>query len=260
MNKLNRKIEFLFVMIALFGLSNCEGSKLDYELLETRIFSLSIPFNAIEVHDGFEVEMTTAVTSPTVTIPAFLYENMELYVVEDRLVVSIDRSIIKKCQMKLQIPMNDSLREVRLSGRSSMTLDKTMPIDEIWLSGESMCQLNIETRDLDIKLSGESMCQLNIEARDLDIKLSGESSAEIAGIASAAEIEISGESTLQARALDLEEISGEMSGESLADITVCGKIELEISGGSTLVYGTPDDSCHPKLDCKVSGESVIRSR
>lgn len=241
MNKLNRKIEFLFVMIALFGLSNCEGSKLDYELLETRICSLSIPFNAIEVHDGFEVEMTTAVTSPTVTIPAFLYENMELYVVEDRLVVSIDRSIIKKCQMKLQIPMNDSLREVRLSGRSSMTLDKTMPIDEIWLSGESMCQLNIE-------------------ARDLDIKLSGESSAEIAGIASAAEIEISGESTLQARALDLEEISGEMSGESLADITVCGKIELEISGGSTLVYGTPDDSCHPKLDCKVSGESVIRSR
>lgn len=241
MKKLNRKIEFLFVMIALFGLSNCEGSKSDYELLETRIFPLSIPFNAIEVHSGFEVEMTTAVTSPTVTIPAFLYENMELYVVEDRLVVSIDRNIIKKCQMKLQIPMNKLLRGVRLSGGSSMILDKTMPIDEIWLSGESMCKLNIE-------------------AKDLDIKMSGESSAEIAGIASAAEIEISGESSLQARALDLEEISGEMSGESSADITVCSKIELDISGGSTLVYGTPDASCRPKLDCKVSGESVIRSR
>ncbi|MCR4738510.1 MAG: hypothetical protein K5846_10200 [Bacteroidales bacterium] len=74
------------------------------------------------------------------------------------------------------------------------------------------------------------------------------------------EIDLSGASTLKAPYLSAESVYGEMSGASNADVTICSQLNVDLSGASTLTYGTYSDECHPNINCPASGGSTVRPR
>jgi hypothetical protein len=114
---------------------------------------------------------------------------------------------------------------------------------------------------VNIELSGASTYRGSIEAAELDIDLSGASGAIISGICQTKMgIDLSGASTLKAADLSAMSVYGEMSGASDADVTVCSALNVELSGASTLTYGTYSDECHPNINCPASGSSVVKPR
>jgi hypothetical protein len=114
---------------------------------------------------------------------------------------------------------------------------------------------------VNIELSGASTYRGTIEATELNIDLSGASDAIINGVCQTnMEIDLSGASTLKAADLSAMSVYGEMSGASDADVTVCTALNVQLSGASTLTYGTSSEECHPNINCPASGSSDVKPR
>ena len=94
----------------------------------------------------------------------------------------------------------------------------------------------------------------------INLDISGASTAFVNGYCQEKmEIDLSGASTLKAANLNAQSVSGQMSGASDADVTVCSSLNVELSGASTLIYGTVSDECDPIVNCNTSGGSTVRS-
>lgn len=72
-------------------------------------------------------------------------------------------------------------------------------------------------------------------------------------------LDISGASTAFVNGYCQEKMEIDLSGASDADVTVCSSLNVELSGASTLIYGTVSDECDPIVNCNTSGGSTVRS-
>ncbi len=72
-------------------------------------------------------------------------------------------------------------------------------------------------------------------------------------------LDISGASTAFVNGYCQEKMEIYLSGASDADVTVCSSLNVELSGASTLIYGTVSDECDPIVNCNTSGGSTVRS-
>ena len=74
------------------------------------------------------------------------------------------------------------------------------------------------------------------------------------------DIDVSGSSRLNAIPFNTDAITGELSGSSDADVTVCNRIAVSVSGASDLTYGTSSPDCRPEYRCTTSGSSSVTPR
>ena len=217
------------------------GCTKDWGTPATKNYPINGAYTKLDVSNAFEVTVSDQVTEVVVTVGELAHDRVVVKVVDGELQIGFKPNTNYSGKAKAVIPAA-VLRKLDLSGASSFTGD---------LRGD----------DVDIELSGASTYRGTVEATELDIDLSGASDAILSGACQTKmEIDLSGASTLKAANLSSMSVYGEMSGASDADVTVCSDLNVELSGASTLTYGTSSEDCHPVVNCSTSGASTVQPR
>lgn len=226
------------------------GCTKDWGTPATKNYPISGAFTKLEVSNAFEVTVSDQVTDVIVTVGELAHDRVMVKVVNGKLQIGFKPNTWYNGKATAVIPVT-MIRDLELSGASSFTGD-------LYGNGD------YDSRNAGVKLSGASTFRGRIDATELDVELSGASEAFIDGFEPTKlekmEIDLSGASTLKAPYLSAESVYGEMSGASDADVTVCSALNVELSGASTLTYGTSSEECHPNVNCPASGGSVVKPR
>lgn len=218
------------------------GCTKDWGNPKTNNYHIDGSFTGLDVSDAFEVTMSDQVTDVVVTVGEMAHRRVLVKVVDGELHIGFKKGTQYRGTATAVVPAMVNLRELNLSGASSFTGD---------LNGH----------DVDIDLSGASTFRGRVDADDLDIDLSGASDAIINGFCQdKMKIDLSGASSLKASLLETQSVNGAMSGSSDADVTVCSSLNVNLSGASTLTYGTINEDCNPIDNCKTSGASTVSRR
>ena len=233
---MKKTIILLSLCVLFFGCTKDWGSP------ATKNYPINGSYTGLDVSNAFQVTVSDEVTDVVVTVGELAHERVIVKVVNGELQIGFKPNTRYNGTAKAVIPANANLSDLDLSGASSFV-------------GE------LNGHDVDIDLSGASTFRGNVDADEIDLDLSGASDAFINGhCQSKMEIDLSGASTLKAANLNTQSVSGEMSGASNADVTVCSALNVELSGASTLTYGIVSDECHPVVNCPTSGSSTVRPR
>lgn len=226
------------------------GCTKDWGTPATKNYPISGAFTKLDVSNAFEVTVSDQVTDVVVTVGDLAHERVVVKVVNGELQIGFKPNTWYNGKATAVIPVT-MIRDLELSGASSFTGD-------LYGNGD------YDSRNAGVKLSGASTFRGRIDATELDVELSGASEAFIDGFEPTKlekmEIDLSGASTLKAPYLSAESVYGEMSGASDADVTCCFNLNVDLSGASTLTYGTYSDECHPNINCPASGSSVVKPR
>ena len=218
------------------------GCTKDWGTPATKNYPINGAYTKLDVSNAFDVTVSDQVTDVVVTVGELAHDRVVVKVVDGELLIGFKPNTMYNGKAVAVIPANANLSDLELSGASSFTGD---------LRGD----------DVDIELSGASTYRGTVEATELDIDLSGASDAILSGACQTKmEIDLSGASTLKAANLSAMSVYGEMSGASDADVTVCSDLNVELSGASTLTYGTSSEDCHPVVNCSTSGASTVQPR
>ena len=218
------------------------GCTKDWGTPVTKNYPINGAYTKLDVSNAFEVTVSDQVTDVVVTVGELAHDRVVVRVVDGELQIGFKPNTMYNGKAVAVIPANANLSDLELSGASSFTGD---------LRGD----------DVDIELSGASTYRGTVEATELDIDLSGASDAILSGACQTKmEIDLSGASTLKAANLSAMSVYGEMSGASDADVTVCSDLNVELSGASTLTYGTSSEDCYPVVNCSTSGASTVQPR
>jgi len=218
------------------------GCTKDWGTPATKNYPINGAYTKLDVSNAFDVTVSDQVTDVVVTVGELAHDRVVVRVVDGELQIGFKPNTMYNGKAVAVIPANANLSDLELSGASSFTGD---------LRGD----------DVDIELSGASTYRGIVEATELDIDLSGSSDAILSGACQTKmEIDLSGASTLKAANLSAMSVFGEMSGASDADVTVCSDLNVELSGASTLTYGTSSEDCHPVVNCSTSGASTVQPR
>ncbi|MDY6327675.1 MAG: DUF2807 domain-containing protein [Bacteroidales bacterium] len=218
------------------------GCTKDWGTPATKNYPINGAYTKLDVSNAFDVTVSDQVTDVVVTVGELAHDRVVVRVVDGELQIGFKPNTRYNGKAVAVIPANANLSDLELSGASSFTGD---------LRGD----------DVDIELSGASTYLGTIEATELDVDLSGASDAILSGVCKTKMgIDLSGASTLKAANLSAESVYGEMSGASDADVTVCSALNVNLSGASTLTYGTSSEDCHPNVNCPASGSSVVKPR
>ena len=236
------------------------GCTRDWGTPTTRNYPINGTYTGLDVSSAFQVTVSDQVNDVVVTVGNLAHPRVIVKVKEGKLHIGFKPHTTYNGVASAVIPAS-IIRDLELSGASSFKGDLSGNEVDIDLSGASFFKGNIVAHDVAFDLSGASTCESNVETDELDIELSGASSAILNGLCqSNMELEISGASKLEAAHINAPSIHGNMSGASNADVTCCTSLNVELSGASTLTYGTYSDECHPNINCPASGGSVVRPR
>lgn len=236
------------------------GCTRDWGSPTTKNYPINGTYTGLDVSDAFQVTVSDQVNDVVVTVGNLAHPRVIVKVKEGKLHIGFKPHTTYNGVATAVIPAS-IIRDLELSGASSFKGDLSGNEVDIDLSGASFFKGNIVAHDVAFDLSGASTCESNVETDELDIELSGASSAILNGLCqSNMELEISGASKLEAAHINAPSIHGNMSGASNADVTCCTSLNVELSGASTLTYGTYSDECHPNINCPASGGSVVRPR
>lgn len=217
------------------------GCTRDWGTPTTRNYPINGTYTGLDISNAFHVTVSDQVQDVVVTVGDLAHEKVLVKVIDGKLHIGFKPHTSYNGEATAIIPVS-IICDLELSGASSFKGD---------LSGT----------EVDIDLSGASFFKGNIVAHDVDFDLSGASSAILNGFCqSNMELEISGASKLEAAHFNAPSIHGNMSGASNADVTCCTSLNVDLSGASTLTYGTYSDECHPNINCPASGGSVVRPR
>lgn len=230
----------------LFLLSVCAlllvGCTRDFGTPTTRNYPINGTYTELDVSDAFEVTVSDEVNDVVVTVGELAHNRVVVKTIDGTLYIGFKPGTHYVGKAIAVIPANANLRDLDLSGASTFTGD-------------------LKGNEVEIDLSGASTYRGTIEAVELDIDLSGASNAIINGTCQTEmEIDLSGASHLDAIHLNAQSVRGNVSGASNADVTVCSSLNVELSGASTLTYGTVSDECNPVVNCSTSGGSTVRLR
>ena len=200
------------------------GCTKDWGTPATKNYPINGAYTKLDVSNAFEVTVSDQVTEVVVTVGELAH----------------DRVVVKAVNGELQIGFKPN---TMYNGKATA------------VTGD------LRGNNVNIELSGASTYRGSIEAAELDIDLSGASDAIINGVCQTKmEIDLSGASSLKAADLSAMSVYGEMSGASDADVTVCSALNVQLSGASTLTYGTSSEECHPNINCPASGSSDVKPR
>ena len=233
---MKKTIIMLSLCALFFGCTKDWGSPV------TKNYPVNGSFTGLDVSNAFKVTVSDEVTDVVVTVGELAH----------------DRVIVKVTNGELQIGFKPN---TRYNGTAKAVIPANANLSDLDLSGASSFVGELNGHDVDIDLSGASTFRGNVDAEKINLDISGASNAFINGhCQNKMEIDLSGASTLKAANLNAQSVSGQMSGASDADVTVCSSLNVELSGASTLTYGLISPDCNPYVNCPCSGSSTVRPR
>ena len=157
--------------------------------------------------------------------------------------------------LKAKVAMPE-LRGLSLSGASRATANgfKSNQDFRLVISGASRLDMDMETGKFIADISGAGKASGSLKAGDSQMRLSGAATLELEGAAANTVIDGSGASSASLSDFKAGDARITLSGGSRASITVDGKLDVNLSGGSTLHY-----SGNPTLGrVDVTGGSTLK--
>jgi hypothetical protein len=137
---------------------------------------------------------------------------------------------------RLDAKLKAGKTRLEASGSSDIRGDLTTDGLTLALSGASSCDANLRTAEAYINASGSSNVRGTLQARNININLTGASKLELSGSAADAALKVSGSSDLVALELVLQNADVDLSSASTADLQIDGRLNITLSGSSTLKY------------------------
>ena len=259
---MKKHIAILAILLS-FTLCGCTAIVVDPGAPVNKVFQIAGDFEALYVANAFDVQVDADATDVTVTVGENIVSKVIVEQVNGELRIYCKPSVtvINGSDMKAVIPRSLSLKEIDLSGASS--LNSPYPIVgknvSVELSGASRLNADLSGSDTEIELSGASRIKGGIIAGDLTLELSGASVADLTGLTGNLELSLSGASrnvdnvVLKCYGLECTSCKGSISGASKAYIHCLKDISVSLSGASSLHY-TGDATTG---DSSTSGSSNI---
>ena len=226
------------VVLAVMGLSiGCGLIKGSGNLVsETYDFN---DFTTVEAHNGFQLKITK---STAFSVEVTVDDNIKEY-------LEVDKS---GDTLRILLKGNRVYNSVHLE--ASITMPELYGIDLSGGSRTSIAGFN-SSHDLSVELSGGSVLSGEITATDTDFELSGGSEVNLVGSANDLIVDGSGGSQLDLESFSVNNADIKLSGGGSATINPSGRLDVDLSGGSRVLYiGNPSTG-----DQDLSGgSSVIR--
>ncbi len=197
-------------------------------------------FTSIEVGFAFELEVTPADTySVTITAGENIFDYIDVSKLGDTLKIDVKNLIINfHTSPKVEITMPE-LQGLDLSGavRGSARGFKSSRDFIGTLSGASTLDMDMETGNYKFEASGASRVTGRLEAADADFELSGASRVKLEGSAGNIKLDGSGASQADLADFTVNDADINLSGASHASLVINGKLDVTLSGASSLEYG-----------------------
>jgi hypothetical protein len=216
-------------------------------------------FSNVEVDCCFKVDITRADSyGVVVTGEERLFDYINAVKSGHTLKISIKPlNFYTRPKLEFRITMPE-LRKLRLGAAAKGTVSgfrSEEPFD-LKLSGSSNLEIDMEAGEARLEVSGASRVKGSMKVADAELVLSGASRTELSGSAGNAVLSAWGASTLDLADFTLNDTTVNLKGASQAAVTVNGRLDLDLSGGSRLTYGgTPTMG-----SIKVSGASCLSQR
>lgn len=228
----------------------------------TQNYAISGNYSKLDVSHAFDVTVSDDVTEAVVTVPERLHGKLKIRVKEGVLEIGFKSNLtVSGRQCTVVLPRNTQLRDLELSGASTFRGDLQGGESDIEISGASEFYGNVTATDVEFDISGSSTYKGAVSCDKVDVELSGSSNATLSGACTGTmDIHVSGSSKLDAIYFDTDAVTGSLSGSSDADVTVCNRIAVSVSGASDLTYGTSSIGCRPTYGCTTSGSSSVTPR
>ena len=216
------------------------GCTKDWGTPTTRDYPINAIYSGLEVSNAFQVTVSDQVSDVVVTVGELAHEKVLVEVKNGKLHIGFKPNTM-------------------YNGVATAVIPATLLLD-LDLSGASSFTGNLEGNSVDIDLSGASIFKGNVSAERADFDLSGASTFTGSLDVYKLSFDLSGSSTVTVEGNCHTYMEINLSGSSYADVTCCSSLEVGLSGGSTLVYGTVSDDCKPVVNNTTSGGSVVRQR
>ncbi len=216
-------------------------------------------FSKLDISHGFNVQITaSSAYKVSVTVPENIVKYLDVEQNGDTVRIGLQNNAYSNIHPQAVVTMPD-LRGCSLSGGSLGTVSgfqSSNPLD-LHSSGGSRFDLNMTAGQTRIDVSGGGRIEGQLNFTDVTANLSGGSRWETTGTGNnLTRLVASGGSQALLPAVALQSAGIELSGGSRADLTVNGKLSLELSGGSKLTYGG-----NPQIETiSISGGSNISKR
>lgn len=224
----------------------------------TRTFDFT-GFTKIRFNDAFEYDITRAdAYSISVNATERIADRLDVSQSGDTLTIELDGWFLgsfNRPEVTITMP---ELAELYVSGASQGTASGFESDDEfkLKLSGASVLDADMDTGNFNAELSGASSLAGDIEADDFTIKLSGASHTELSGSASGLNVEGSGASSVRLMNFPADDAEITLSGASHGEATISGRLDVKLSGASSLDYwGGPELG-----NIDISGASSIHNK
>jgi len=230
----------LAVLLVSGGLLGCVGYDVTGSgdlTTETSNFS---DFTRVEAHSGFQIELTQ---SSTFSIEITADDNVHEF-------IEVEKS-------------GDTLG-IRLRGNRfyhSVTLRAKITMPELYkieLSGGSQASITgfSSSHDFEVEMSGGSRISGDITAGDAEFELSGGSQVNLEGEGDDLVVDASGGSQLDLEDFPIDNATIKLSGGGRATVNVSGTLDVDLSGGSRVLYvGDPTLG-----SIKLSGDSTVSEK
>jgi len=207
--------------------------------LETRQMDFS-DFNKLDVSYAFEVEVTRG-DSYHVAIAADdnLFDHLQVNKSGSTLKIGLKPLLnLRRTTLRAEVTMPE-LAGIELSGASQGTVTgfgSTADLD-VETSGASSIELaDISAGDVDVKASGASRITGDLKAGDVRFNVSGASTVQFEGSGGNIDADVSGASHLKLAVFPVNDADVSFSGASDGTINASGKLDVDLSGASKLVY------------------------
>ena len=216
-------------------------------------------FSKINAGYSFELTITKSDNfTVRITIDKNLNEYLSINQRGDTLNIGLEPNTYTNTRQEAVITLPD-LRRLELSGsaRASVSGFATTHSVAYELSGASQVELtDVKAGDTGLKLSGASRASGNMTMSKGNFSLSGASKVELQGSASEINIDGSGASKISLPDFPVTNASIKLSGASSAVVKLDGRIDVDLSGASSVEY-----IGNPKLgSMNMSGGSTINQR
>jgi len=213
-------VAVLSVLLVLGGLFGCIG----YDVtgsgdLTTETSDLS-DFTRVEAYSGFQIEVTQ---SSTFSIEITADENIHEFIE------------VEKSGETLSIRLRGNRFYHSVTLRAKITMPELYKIE---LSGGSQASITgfSSSHDFEVEMSGGSRISGDITAGDADFELSGGSQVNLEGEADDLVVDASGGSQLDLEDFPVDGAYIKLSGGGKAIVNVSGILDVDLSGGSRVLY------------------------
>ena len=254
----------LLIAVVIGGvmLAGCKTVLIDVEEgpLTTKTYDFT-DFTGVEVGHAFELEVTPSDNySITITAREGVLDHVDVTKDGGTLKIEMDVWFLTwRSNPKVTITM-PSLQSLNLSGAAQGDARgfKSSSAFEAELSGASHLDMDMGAGAFRAQISGASSLSGDLEATSSDIGLSGASNVTLTGSGGDLAIDASGASRAKLAGYPVNDANVELSGASSAELTVNGRMDVNLSGASKLEYfgdatlGTIDISGASDLEHKTA--------